>query len=158
MPNSPKLFEPPKVTSVLIGKPPLGHSPFLGMVPYGISVLPFLIAAPALILILFADASGAPGTDATGGTSVLSSWPYGAAALTYLPEERISRLTGLEPLVKKSRPPPGPKNACSVELSATRSVPKVTSPSTLPIGLATALFGHAPGPVALSVASVHVPN
>src|SRR6202030_1441956 len=105
--------------------------------------------------ILRADASGAPGTDATAGTSVSSSQEYLPELRTYFPDETISRFTGLDPCVKKSSSPPGPKNACSDASSGTRVAPKVTSPSTLPIGLKTEAFGHALGPSALRVASVH---
>src|SRR5262249_58490856 len=84
MPNSrspPNM--PPKVTSVLPKKPPLGHSPFLGTVPYGITFPCFLNAAPALMRILLTDASGAPGTVATAGTRVLSSQADLPQLLTY---------------------------------------------------------------------------
>src|SRR2546423_10952100 len=108
--------------------------------------------------IFLADASGAPGTEATGGTSVLSSHEYLPELLTKWPAETISRLTGLEPLVKNNRPPPGAKNACSVASSGTRSVPKVTSPRTFPNGLAKDFFEQPLGPIDLSVASVHVPK
>src|SRR5437764_10020409 len=104
--------------------------------------------------IRLADASGAPGTEATAGTSVSSSHEYLPELRTYLPLETISRFTGLAPWVKNSKLPPGPKKACSVASSGTRVVPNVTSPNTLPTGLATDFFGHPLGPTFFSVVSL----
>src|SRR6516162_8509045 len=106
--------------------------------------------------ILLTDANGAPGTVATAGTSVSSSQEYLPELLTYFPVETTSMLTGLEPWAKNSSPPPGAKKACSDASSGTRSEPKVTSPSALPIPLAREFFGQPWGPMFLSVASAQV--
>src|SRR5438874_5551689 len=98
MPNSrspPNI--PPKVTSSLPKKPPLGHSPFLGTVPYGMTSPCDLIAAPALMCTLLTDANGAPGTVATAGTSVCSSQEYLPELRTHLPIDTTSTLTGVVP-------------------------------------------------------------
>ena len=58
-----------------------------------------LYAAPDLMWILLTDANGAPGTVATGGTSVFSSHEYLPELRTNRPVETTSRLTGLEPCV-----------------------------------------------------------
>src|SRR5271157_4920963 len=115
-------------------------------------------AAPTLTWMSLTDASGAPGTDFTGGTWAMNSLPYSPDAPTKWPEEMISSDTGEEPLVKNNRPPPGAKKPCSVASSGTRSLPNVTSPKADPTGLAKDFDGQPLGPILASASSVHVTN
>src|ERR1700704_5691161 len=101
-----------------------------------------MYAAPTLILIDCTEAYGAPGTVDTSGTIAFSFGPNGFGGGERLPVERISIEAGEVPSVKNASLLPDVKNAWTVAFSSTRELPKLTTPSTSPFGLATDFFGQ----------------
>src|ERR1700677_4396615 len=75
-----------------------------------------------------------------------------------VPFDRISIETGEVPSTKNSRPPSGAKNGCTETVSATRSVPKLTTPLAEPFGPAADFFGQALGPFSLMIVSEQLAN
>src|ERR1700677_4811878 len=75
-----------------------------------------------------------------------------------VPFDRISIETGEVPSTKNSRPPLEAKNGCTDTVSATRSVPKLTTPLAEPFRPAADFFGQALGPFSLIVFSGQVAN
>src|SRR6202021_1973490 len=126
--------------SAFICTPALGH--FLGRVMYETVFFPFLYAAPIVTLKDRIDASSAPGTVSTSGSSTTASGPNGGLPPTQWAFSMISRDVGVVPSTKNSRVLPGAKNPWIDTFSLTCSSPKLTMPSPSPTGPALHLFGQ----------------